>query len=627
MCAALATFSEGFARHRRDGYVDENALLALGLRDYAQQNRNWLKYIIRLPYVVLEWIWLLPFALGYAVVSLLFLSRGIPGWLLRLHWSIDRFINYFGNHSFEYRRARKKAADLLRLLLATRILQDGGVHFENEYVRNYIDAKKRLISKSDYFIRISRANWELLHPSYKEEVKIVTGLMDKPLQLMQLLGKQDPYVASECLLSGVQVDNGVRRLIIERATQLMMDVRGIDDEYLGSRLSLKCAQVLGQLGDTVILPSVLTLFKEHHYDSQRIFNRALIDIVITFGSDAIEPLLAHLETCPTHQLCAVASALGSVGDRSVWKPLEDTLKTATDRRTRIWLIAALANLGHKFSRDKIRRYLIREEPERYEEGIQCESWRAFAETTARRSVIDELLGLLPGDKPSLGHCFVLVIDEYIGANALQPILKCYEPSKDLELKAILAEALGIISNAEAVPVLLEDLQSIEYSGQVDDRQERWLTQVINALGKLKAIEAVDSIGCYLESESWYVFKAAVDALANIADSRAVGYLSQFLDNDFDHLYDPTGYKFVPKVGRYEAKEDVALTLISDLGTKEAMDAATSYYIQKLEVLMPESDEWRITEIQLNIIGTKRARAAIQRIKKQKIDDESNAKEN
>jgi HEAT repeat protein len=424
---------------------------------------------------------------------------------------------------------------------------------------------------SDFETIIQRSNagwhtdyWNRLRPEDDIGTIALCGLLPNPDKFIEKLMPIDPYLAAQCILSGVE--NLPENLRAEAYKQLINRMKDVQDA--GEIRSLESARFLRELRDDPSAVEEIIETIENNY--VEFVNAELARLMAGYGVNVFELLVKHLETA-RHSKRFILLALGFLGDsRAI--PVLKSMLSGQDGLIRMTALMVLVTCFHDpdASQNWESHLLFREN---YEDGKTL--WHV-ADDCLGAAVIPLLFQVfqhsasLPED-PLIGRerwgdadeRFLSMLERNYQKNSQvdEALLARLAQSPDVEFQHLILRALGAIQSEKAVDILLENLSSQEEDLQI---------AAINALGKINAPQAVAALIGKLYSQNAFVVAAAVRVLGEIRAAEAVpALLKKLKSNEVARSVEiPTDYGY--------PIDFLSMQALVEIKTAESLDAATDW---------------------------------------------------
>jgi HEAT repeat protein len=342
--------------------------------------------------------------------------------------------------SREYALVHVRDEGLLRAGISANLLgvQGENVFFYHQLIQEYLAAVG--VSQVGIPPKLMRPRFDKrgsrLARKWDQVIIALSGIVIKPDWIVREVSEVDPYLALDCVASGIPVDESTRQQAIEGLKNYVSD-DGSDGRIAAGRL-------LASLGDSSAIDVLMDAMRTATWDIRQTAARSLREIRVPplpgllealrdweqdlreatatavrhIGSGAVPVLLNVLYDEHWSVRRGAAWALGEIGDAAAVPGLVEALR---DEESLVRREAAFA-LGWIRDKDSVAGLL---------EALQDKDWRV-------RKAAAETLG-------------------WIGAPSVAGLSQALHDTS-INVRRVAAEALGRIGHASAVPTLLDALR-------------------------------------------------------------------------------------------------------------------------------------------------------------------------
>ena len=367
----------------------------------------------------------------------------------------------------------------------------------------------------------------------------------------------DPYLAAQCIATGVSVSDSVRQVLAKEL------VKSLDssDRRVRKAVSGALKAVKGPLA----LDALLKLLDDEDIDVRRIAAEVL-------GSLRVDVAVPHLinatnDTEWTVRRAAV-SALGEIGDTAAALTLASVMQYERDLRVTNAAHEAFAKL------DVVIPSLLASLSEGNPEQRMVSAW-----VLGRICTPDPIFDWQTEQERTPEVVSALLVafqegDENVRLASIEALWNIRDPSttlfllesihdRDANVRYWIVSTLGMIGDEEAIPALSERLRS-------DSDYEVQAASAIS-LGQIGNPVAVDDLLLIVEdgTRSWSVREAAVTALGWIGDDKVLTTFLQQLWMDLDQID-------WFEIRDIEDFQEAVVIALANIGTSKALEAAKEW---------------------------------------------------
>ena len=308
---------------------------------------------------------------------------------------------------------------------------------------------------------------ERLASQWDQVIVMMAGIAANPDALIRDVAEIDPFLAGECVASGVRISDPVYDTVIHSLTSFAEDLA--TDGRMAATKALKA------IGRKTIVPFLLELMRSGSWKARQSASRMLAqsgatvppDLIKSLrdwdwnmddrvasslrrvGTDAVPVLLSVLHDEHWARRRGAAWALGAIGDAAAVPGLVETLHDS-DALVRREAAVALRTMTDSAAIVPLL------------EALRDEDWRvrkAAAETmiSFKAAAVPGLVEALADKRPEVRRASAEVLGRIGDHAALQPLLELsHDPDPELRGSAVVA--LGKLGNVDAIPRLIECLQ-------------------------------------------------------------------------------------------------------------------------------------------------------------------------
>lgn len=547
------------------------------------EKNKFARFLLIAFYLLFHPLELLAFPLGFLNSLIRWLFRKIGLW-----WLLDKIESFKLKLSLTRRRNKERGRKLLELGQKACILEVVGkkVVFKNSVWVDYFYAYHHLnYATSDLRSVIPTthysSSWNRLDSNKDKAVVMICGLVNDPDGFINLLIPLDPYVAAQCIASGVDgVADQTRLQTYQRLKENMLDLQSGGEERCCD--SAKYLRVVWS-DPAAVLDILETIEKLGPYQ-YHIFK--LVGIIAEYGNDIVDMLINRLERSKDIRVY-IARALAYIGTPRVLPVLRELAKN-NDSYLKILALTLLAVFfNDPDATTAMHQYMFAEHGD--EEGKTA--WQHLYtmdqktlgfELAALTSNIDRFKGTRDGrttfeDEWWFGRDKFLKGAKRFSKSEMQELLvNALLHTKDDELMTVLATAIGHSKGKQAYLNLLSIFQ---------ETPNKFLrTAIIHAFGEMRETRAVNMLIAQVENHDIQMADAAISALGKVGSIMAIEILEKKLrDDTFVHKYDSTidhGFPIsfqtmcaLVEIGAHEFKEESQFVLKE---RRRALNLATDW---------------------------------------------------
>lgn len=271
-----------------------------------------------------------------------------------------------------------------------------------------------------------------------------------------------------------------------------------------------CVEALGRLGDAQATEPLIQLLGEDDENMVYVVAEALGRIG---NRKAVRPLMGLAGTADKDLRYIVAKSLGAIGSTEA-TPLLLQLLRDDDREVRLQAIHALGELEDPDGAGALLDFLDEDEdPE-----IALAAVRSLGRIRARVAV-RPLLGLLKTMREELAVEVIHALGRIGAVEAVMPIVTRLQDDPAVEVQRAGIEALGQLGDAEAVPALVQVLES---------GREPLKVPIAEALARLHVPEALAPLEELLQDADVVVRQHAVEGIGALQTPASVSHLERLV---------------------------------------------------------------------------------------------------
>ena len=380
---------------------------------------------------------------------------------------------------------------------------DGRVGFSYKLLQEYFAAVG--LQRTDLITRLRSPRFdesgERLAGRWDQVVVMMAGIAPNPDALLRDVAEIDPFLAGECIASGVRVSDPVYDSVIFSLTSF---AQGLADDG-----RIAAAKALQAIGRKTILPFLLELMRTGSWRAREAAAQLLSETGASIppdllrslrdwdwnmdegvaaalrrvGTDAVPVLLAVLRDEHWARRRGAAWALGEIGDAAAVPGLVEALHDE-DILVRREAAVALRAMSDSAAIP----HLL--------EALRDDDWRvrkAAADTLVsfKAAAVDGLLDLLNDERLEVRRASAEVLGR-IGDKAALSALIQLSHDDNPELRGAAVVALGKIGGAEAVARLLECLQDRGRARYEEKRVCDLAAEALEQIGTPEARAAVEA---------------------------------------------------------------------------------------------------------------------------------------
>lgn len=392
--------------------------------------------------------------------------------------------------------------------------RNGYVRFTYKMLQEYFAAVG--LNRVDLVTRMRTPQFDIagerLAGRWDQVVVMMAGIAANPDALVRDVAEIDPFLAGECVSSGVRVSDPVYDRVIISLTSFAQGL--VQDGRMAATKALKA------IGRKTIVPFLLELMRTGSWKARLAASEMLAEngapippdlltalrdwdwkmddrVAVALrrvGTEAVPVLLSVLHDEHWERRRGAAWALGAIGDTAAVPVLVETLKDE-DPLVRREAAVALRSMSDTAAVAPLL------------DALRDDDWRvrkAAAETmlSFKGAAVPGLVEALTDPRDDVRRASAEVLGRIGDKDALEPLLQLSrDPSSELRGAAI--SALGRLGSAEAVPRLVECLED-KARAQFEEREIRHLAaEALEQIGTREAKAAVTKWrqGLPLESQT------------------------------------------------------------------------------------------------------------------------------
>jgi hypothetical protein len=467
----------------------------------------------------LRWFVLLPITILYYIIS-------TP------YWISDRIEKLL-------KIRRNRAESVLRLAEQAHIIKRDGKAFQFTpgVWSDYFAALNNSRYPVDTIIEGAKTGW---HSSYwnrldpgKDSISTtLCGLIPNPSVYIEKLILVDPYLAAQCIVSGIDnISEEIRYATYNRLIANMLDVRSGGEER-----SADSAKLLRELrDDPSCIDEILETIEKNYVED---VNLELVKIIAEYGTNAVELLIKKLDAAQTSKRYIIL-ALGEIGDQRAL-PILMSLLTVNDRDLRLIVMMVVAFQFRVSTVNALWRDTLLFQYD-HDDGKTLWSHAQIVGPAIVPALIDlfrygvrkfshkngKPLRTPNWDDAPFRFCSLLTQHRQ-NSSTKKSLLDAFIDSSNKHFKIVMINALAEIQCSEANDMFIALLTNTDAEIQM---------AVIQALGAIKSTDAVPVLIGKLYSDNVFIVSKAVSALGSIGSSAAVQSLIKKLESNETARYE------------------------------------------------------------------------------------------
>lgn len=413
--------------------------------------------------------------------------------------------------------------------------------------------------------------WNRIRPAEDRMVIAVCGLLPNAIPLIEKLVVSDPFLAAQCITSGV--DNVPEPLREQAHDDLLASILNVRTE--NEIISLDAAGVLRELkDDPSVVERILDALDANRVDVVR---ARLARMVAGYGRKAFDVLTRRLETGGYYSRRIAILALGYLGDARVTLLLRGLLEHA-DADLRMTALMVLATSLHDpYVTEEWEHTLRFHRGKRYEDSKLLWSYvddavgaevfplllQVFEKAAAEPQEVRNRNAFRGGLWGDAGDWFIWVLnhryqqDAQVEAMLLNRLQRATDPA----LQRLLVQGLNAVQGANSVDALLESLASPDIDVQC---------AAIAALARIKSPRSVYDLIGKMYARDQFVVMEAINALGELGAEAAVPRLVEKLGSA-----DVARHEDIPNHFGYPI-DFLAMQALVQIGTREALEQAYAW---------------------------------------------------
>jgi HEAT repeat protein len=371
------------------------------------------------------------------------------------------------------------------------IMERGLLSFSHRWLRDYF-ATYRLMAEEGLYTRLMRAQFtpegDRLPWKWDRTVYLCCALAGDPGKAVSEIAEVNPYLALECIASGIEISEQVQEEVVEH---LLEFTRTIDPAYL--------SKIIRVLQNNVDVDAISTLLEHLHSDPEQQSLAQETDEVTNMplkklGTDTIRFLMDILRGEKWQRRRGAAWALGELREPAAIPSLVEALRDDND-------------------------------------DVRREA--AYSLVRIGRPALPRLLKSLYHNDPDMRAAAIKVLGKMRDASAVPDLIACLPDTEwprmeEVRICDLAAVALEHIGTDEALAALDTWRQGSRPSRQ----STSWNARIRSGQpAPSRQKKTAEELLAELQSDDWAVRRDAVSKLGNLSDESLLPHLIQALNDE------------------------------------------------------------------------------------------------